>query len=190
MAFEALRGYVQLANGLTDVTRQRAQQVAKALLDQGGDVVDLAVSTAVSGSVARQAQSLAEELMATSRTNRDLLIGLIRTEVERAVARLGLVGSDELAAMTRLVERLQSQLDAAIAFGGDLIPTGRETATTAPAPGPDVDPDAKNGPEAAGTGSARQEGDKVPVKKVPVKKAARKKVPVKKADANKATGPQ
>ena len=64
MAFDALRGYVQLANGLTDVTKQRAQQVARQLVDQGGDVVDHAVSTAVSGGVARQVQSLAEDLMA------------------------------------------------------------------------------------------------------------------------------
>ena len=31
---------------------------------------------------------------------------------------MGLVGADELNAMARVVERLQSQLDAAIAFGG------------------------------------------------------------------------
>jgi hypothetical protein len=179
MAFDALRGYVQLANGLTDVTRQRALQAAKQLLEQGGDVVDLAVSTAVSGGVARQAQTLAEDLLATSRTNRDLLIGLVRTEVERAVSRLGLVGADELAAMTRVVDRLQSQLDAAIAFGGDLVSSpGRQPA---PAASPVEDHDAG---DRSGEGE-RPRPRKVPAKKVPASKAAATKVAAKKATAKK-----
>jgi hypothetical protein len=173
MVLDALRGYVQLANGLTDVTRQRATQVAKQLLEQGGDVVDLAVSTAVSGNVARQAQSLAEDLLATSRTNRDLLVGLVRTEVERAVGRLGLVGADELAAMLRLVERLQSQLDAAIAFGGD-----------------GDDADAEEGTAAKKVPAKKVPAKKVPAKKVPAKKVPAKKVPAKKVVTRKGAGPR
>ncbi len=173
MAFDALRGYVQLANGLTDVTRQRALQAARQMLDQGGDVVDLAVSTAVSGGVARQAQALAEDLLATSRTNRDLMIGLIRTEVERAVARLGLVGADELAAMIRVVDRLQSQLDAAIAFGGDLVPSGGDSRPAVSAP--------------SRTTSRKVPAKKVPAKKVPATKPAAKKVPAKKSAAKRSS---
>jgi hypothetical protein len=175
MAFDAVRGYVQLANGLTDVTRQRALQTAKQMLDQGGDVVDLAVSTAVSGGVGRQVQILAEDLMATSRTNRDLLVGLIRTEVERAVAKFGLVGADELAAMIRVVDRLQSQLDAAIAFGGDLIPSSRPSGSSKPAADDGEKPQAKKAP-----------AEKVPAKKAPAKKAATKKAAAKKPAAKKA----
>jgi Histone H1-like nucleoprotein HC2 len=172
MALDALRGYVQLANGLTDVTRQRALQTAKQLLEQGTDVVDMAVSTAVSGGIARQAQTLAEDLLATSRTNRDLLIGLIRTEVERAVARLGLVGADELAAMIRVVDRLQSQLDAAIAFGGDLIPSSviAEVDVASPRSG-------------SVTAATEAPASKVPAKKVPASKVPAKKVPAKKVAA-------
>lgn len=163
MVLDALRGYVQLANGLTDVTRQRATQVARQLLEQGGGAVDHAVSTAVSGTVARQAQSLAEDLLATSRTNRDLLVGLVRTEVERAVGRLGLVGADELAAMLRLVERLQSQLDAAIAFGGD---GDAERAASAPTEDP-------------AASAKKPAAKKATAKRVPAKKVATKKVPAK-----------
>ena len=163
MAFDALRGYVQLANGLTEVTRQRALQAAKQLVDQGGEVVEQAVSTVGAASVARQAQTLAEDLLATSRTNRDLLVGLVRTEVERAVARMGLVGADELAAMIRVVDRLQNQLDAAIAFGGADKPTGADKAT----------------------GDDPQAQDDKPTKKAPAKKAPAKKVPVKKVPAKK-----
>ncbi len=118
MVIDALRGYAQLANGLTDVTRQKAAQVARQIVDQGGGLVVGVASSNGSAEIARQVQGLAEDLLATSRTNRDLLVGLVRTEVERAVGRLGLVGADELSAMARVVERLQNQLDAAIAFGG------------------------------------------------------------------------
>ena len=192
MAFDALRGYVQLANGLTEVTRQRALLAAKQLVDQGGEVVEQAVSTVGAGSVARQAQTLAEDLLATSRTNRDLLVGLVRTEVERAVARMGLVGADELAAMIRVVDRLQNQLDAAIAFGGadkpkddqqgndDRPPT---TAATKKAPGtkvPATKVPAKKVP------AKKVPANKVPAKKAPAKEAPATKAPAKKAPAKKA----
>ena len=161
MMLGALRSYQQLASGLTEVTRQRALTAARQLLDQGGEVVDLAVSQTVGGGVGRQVQSLAEELIATSKTNRDLLVGLIRTEVERAVARLGLVGADELTTVSQLVGRLQSQLDAAIAFGGRQ--DSSEPTSDAATPGV----------------------KKVPAKKVAVKKATAKKVPAKKIPAKK-----
>jgi len=161
MMLGALRSYLQLASGLTEVTRQRALTAARQLLDQGGEVVDLAVSQTVGGGVGRQVQSLAEELIATSKTNRDLLVGLIRTEVERAVARLGLVGADELTTVSQLVGRLQSQLDAAIAFGGRQ--DSSEPTSDAATPGV----------------------KKVPAKKVAVKKATAKKVPAKKIPAKK-----
>ena len=185
MALDALRGYVQLANGLTDVTRQRALQTARQLLEQGGDVVDVAVSTATGVGFTKQAQALAEDLIATSRTNRDLLIGLVRTEVERAVARLGLVGADELAAMTRVVERLQSQLDAAIAFGGDLIqsPGHRSGQTPARPRRHEAAPaETTHAETPAGT---RAPAKKTAAKKVPAKKTAAKKVPAKKTAAKK-----
>ena len=184
MAFDALRGYVQLANGLTDVTRQRALQAARQMLEQGGDVVDLAMSTAASAGVARQAQALAEDLLATSRTNRDLMIGLVRTEVERAVARMGLVGADELAAMTRVVDRLQSQLDAAIAFGGELLPSGSDHGRgQAAAP-------ARQTPPAQGRPPTKVAAKKVPPKKVPATTAMGESTRAKKATAKKVAAKQ
>ena len=163
MALDALRGYLQIASGLTDVTRQRAVATAKQLLDQGGDLVDQAVSAPVS----RQVQAMADEILTTSRTNRDLLVGLIRTEVDRAVARLGLVGGDELASMAKIVARLQRQVDAnTSARGGEVSDAGVE---------PEVAPAATKAPV-----------KKAPVKKAPAKKAAAKKAPAKKAPAKKA----
>src|SRR5207247_1042102 len=127
MVLDALRGYVLIVSGLGEVTRQRALTTARQILDQGGDLVGAAVATAGSADLAKQVQGLADDLLATSRTNRDLLVGLIRTEIERTVARLGLVGEDELASMARVVERLQTQLDAAITFGGRGRTTRRST---------------------------------------------------------------
>ena len=160
---DALRGYLQLANGLTDVTRQRALSAARQLIDQGGEVLGDAVSSTMSGKgvgggVTRQVSSLAEDLLATSRTNRDLLLGIVRTEIDRAVAAMGLVNAEDLEAMARKVERLERQLDAAVAFGGaEAAPARKSPAKKAPA-------------------------KKVAAKKVAAKKVAVKRVPVKPAE--------
>ena len=60
--------------------------------------------------VVGQVQELADDLMATSKGNRDLLTGMIRTEVDKAVGRMGFVREDELAALRRHVQRLESEL--------------------------------------------------------------------------------
>lgn len=60
--------------------------------------------------VVGQVQELADELVATSKENRDLLTGMIRSEVDKAVGRMGFVREDELAALRRHVQRLESDL--------------------------------------------------------------------------------
>jgi hypothetical protein len=206
MVLDAVRGYVQLASGLTDVTRQRAQQVARQLLEQGGGVVDAAMSTSkatskatskVPETIARQVQALTEELMATGRANRDLLVGLVRTEVERAVARLGLVDAEDLASMTRLVQRLQNQLDAAIAFGG--APMRRATGRRgAPSPSGSDEPSAaiaRRAPSnqaaakkaAADRAAEKAAGTKTTARKTTAKKTTAKKTTAKKTAAKKST---
>lgn len=142
MVLEALRGYILLVNGLTEATRQRALVVAKQLLEQGEELIDQAMASASSiapdgpTAVGRQASALAEELLATSRTNRDLLIGVIRSEVDHAVERLGLSDRDEVAALNRVVERLQRQLDAAITFGATTATNARSAASARRPGGP------------------------------------------------------
>jgi Histone H1-like nucleoprotein HC2 len=191
MVLDALRGYAQLANGLTDVTRQRASEAARSMVEQSGDLMGQArtVSTA---DLPRQVQALAEDLLAVSRTNRDLLVGLIRTEIERAIARFGLVGADELAAMVRIVERLQNQLDAAIAFGGR--GTGQDQAArTAGEGGPQPTParTVKRAPETFGrptkTTAAKTTSTKSTAKKATAKKTTAKKTTAKKTTAKKTT---
>jgi hypothetical protein len=193
MVLDALRGYAQLANGLSDVTRQRAAQAARQLVDQGGGLLVGVTSSSGSAEFARQVQGLAEDILATGRTNRDLLVGLIRTEVERAVARLGLVGADELSAMARVVERLQSQLDAAIAFGGKNLSDGPAAPSAdEPGPTPAGRRSARRGPvtfAGPSTASAAAPAAKKVAKKAakrPAKKAAKTatKKPAQKPTAN------
>ena len=113
---DALRGYVQLATGLTEVTVGKAREAAAALLAQGLDLTsvpdvpgkDSAVSAATVA--ASQVQGLADDLLETSKQNRELLTGLVRTEVDRAAGRLGFVREEELAAVRRHVSRLETQL--------------------------------------------------------------------------------
>ena len=165
MVQDALRGYVQIASGIGDVTRQRAVSTARQLLDQGGGMIGSAVATAGSVDWARQVQGLADELIATSRTNRDLLVGIIRTEIERTVARLGLVGADELASMARVVERLQSQLDAAIAFSG----RGRGSTATGSVR---REPETFGGAATGSVATAKSPARKAPVRKAPARGTA------------------
>jgi polyhydroxyalkanoate synthesis regulator phasin len=168
MVLDGLRGYLQLANGLTDVTRERARVVAKNLVAQG----EAGVGAVVPDTVRAQVGSLTEDLIATSRANRDLLVNLVRVEVERSVARLGLVSVAELEAATgrarRLEERLaglQAELREATRPGTAAAPRSTTRRSTA----------------------KRSTAKKATAKKATAKKATAKKATAKKATATKAT---
>jgi polyhydroxyalkanoate synthesis regulator phasin len=94
---DAIKGYVALASGLTEVTRQRATSAAKALVAQGE-------------ATAGQVQALADDLVAQSKSNREALVSLVRYEVDKALGRVGLVGKDEVDALQRRVKHLEGQL--------------------------------------------------------------------------------
>ena len=106
MVLDGLKAYVQLANGLTDVTRERALAAARSLVAQG----EAGMGIVVPEPMRAQVSSLTEDLIATSRANRDLLVGLVRVEVDRSVSRLGLVSAAELSAATTRAERLDDRV--------------------------------------------------------------------------------
>jgi len=106
MVLDGLRGYLQLATGLTDVTRERARAAARSVVAQGGASVDAVVPEQVKS----QVSTLTEDLLAASKANRDLLLHLVRAEVERSVARLGLVSKVELDAERRRADRLEAKV--------------------------------------------------------------------------------
>jgi polyhydroxyalkanoate synthesis regulator phasin len=100
---DGLRGYLQLASGVTEVTASKARDAAMSLVNQGLQM------TGKTPDVVGSVQDIADDLMATSKQNREMLVGMIRTEVDRAVGRMGFVREDELAALRARVDRLEKE---------------------------------------------------------------------------------
>ncbi len=164
----ALNAYLALASGVSDITRQKALAAAKALVNQGE-------------ATAEQVTGLAEDLVAQTRQNREAVTALVRSEVDRALARVGLGSADEVAALSQRVRELEGQLRASIDAldpdSGDGAPAPRKApAKKAPA---DKAP-AKRVP------AQKAAADKAPAKRAPAKKAPAKKAPAKQAPADKA----
>jgi hypothetical protein len=106
MVIEGVKAYVQLASGLTDVTRERALAAARTLVAQG----EAGVGAVVPDTMRVQVASVTDDLIATGKANRALLVGLVRAEVERTVSRLGLVSAAELNAANRRAEALDDRV--------------------------------------------------------------------------------
>jgi polyhydroxyalkanoate synthesis regulator phasin len=94
---DAWRAYLELAYGLTEASRKRAKKVAKDLAGKGG-------------ATAAQLQSLTEDLLSTSRKNREGLSRLVRYEVDRALGALGLATSDEVNELNNRIRELERQV--------------------------------------------------------------------------------
>ena len=148
---DALKSYLALAGGVTEVTRQRALTAAKALVAQGE-------------ATAEQVTTLAEDLLSQTRQNREAVVALVTYEVDRALGRVGLASADEVAALTERVRSLESRL----ASGGtsDEAPAKKAAAKKAPAT------------QAAAKKAAAK---KAPATKAAAKKTPARKSPAKKA---------
>jgi hypothetical protein len=155
MVFESVRGYVQLASGLTELTRARATEAANGLLSLQGAGMESGSKLAV------QVSALAEELLAAATANRHNLTALVRSEVDSAVNRIGLVPAEQLQESQAEVAALRAELAALKASS-----SGRTSAK-----------------KAATKKSATK---KSATKKAATKKAATKKAATKKAATNKA----
>ncbi|SCG75258.1 hypothetical protein [Micromonospora inositola] len=103
---DAWRAYLELAMGLTEAPRKRAQDAVRRVVGQGGVT-------------AGQLQALAEELVSTGLANREALTKLVRFEVDRALGAVGLATADEVAELTRRVRELERQLREAKAVPAD-----------------------------------------------------------------------
>src|SRR3954452_7049278 len=97
MVKDALRGYLALASGVTEVTAARAHSAARVLVEQGE-------------STAGQVTALAEDLVATSRRNREGLLLIVRHEVDTALRLLGLGPAGDIDALDQRVRRLEQTL--------------------------------------------------------------------------------
>ena len=106
MVFESVRGYVQLASGLSEVTRARATEAAHGLLSLQGSGIE------TGGKLAVQVSALAEELLAAATTNRHNLTALVRSEVDAAIYRMGLVATEKLQESQAESARLRAEVAA------------------------------------------------------------------------------
>lgn len=114
---DAWRAYLELAMGLTEAPRKKAQDAVRRVVGSGG-------------ATAAQLQALAEELVSTGTANREALTKLVRFEVDRALGAVGLATADEVAALTRRVHELERELREAKGVPGSI----RAAAPPGPAP--------------------------------------------------------
>jgi polyhydroxyalkanoate synthesis regulator phasin len=164
--WDSLRGYVNLASGLTEVTARKAVETATTLLTSGVDEIPDAVTESVTG--------VAEDMARMTTAQRDALTSLVRTEVDRAVGRLGFVREDELAALRRRVTRLEEQV---VAVG--VVPAAATLGVGAA--------NAVSQPPVSAAGVKSPVASKTPVKTAAVKKTAVKKTAVKKTAVKSST---
>jgi len=118
---DAWRAYLELALGLTEASRKKAQKVAKKLVGKGGVT-------------AAQLQALAEDLVSTSLANREALSKLVRFEVDRTLGRVGLATAEEVADLTARVRDLEEELRQARAAEPAAPATDGAAVSTATAP--------------------------------------------------------
>lgn len=103
MALEGWQSYIEAVAALTRASQRRARATALALLEQAG-LDGLALDAG------ERAGRLTEEILATSRANRELLERLIATEVDRTAARLGFVRAEELDRLNGEIRSLRQDL--------------------------------------------------------------------------------
>jgi hypothetical protein len=99
-----------------------------------------------------------------------MLVSMIRSEVDRAVGRMGFVREDELAALRRHVQRLEQQLDE---LRGQSRPSGageKVEPLAQPASGLTADPDSKQAAEAKTGVEPKAEADDAPAPVIRKKK--------------------
>ncbi|GAA1852356.1 polyhydroxyalkanoate synthesis protein PhaF [Microlunatus capsulatus] len=103
MVVEAVQTYVNLVNGVSRATRERARAAARGLLAQAGleEVVDDAE---------KRVTKLTDEILGASRANRELLENLVAAEVTKVASRLGFVRSEDLDEVREEIAELRAQL--------------------------------------------------------------------------------
>ncbi|MET8361574.1 hypothetical protein [Micromonospora sp. NPDC005171] len=157
---DAWRAYLELAMGLAEAPRKKAQDVARRLVGSGG-------------ATAAQLQALGEELVTTGAANREALTKLVRFEVDRALGAVGLATADEVAELTRRVHDLERQLREARSAEPTAGPTPQPGPTVAARPGAGLVPSDAS----AGAPVSAPVAKKAVAKKAVAKKAIAKKPP-------------
>jgi polyhydroxyalkanoate synthesis regulator phasin len=172
---DAVKAYLELAFGLTEASKKKAEKTVKKVTKE---------LVGKSGATAAQLQSLAEELLATGNANREAVSRMVRVEMDRALSRVGLATSDEVAALNDRIEALERQLrDAKAAPATEEPPVAAKKAAAKKAAG---EPVIKAAGPAAKRPAPRVAADKQPTEAIAAVHEAAKKAPAKKAIAKKA----
>ena len=95
MVRDAIKRYVEAAQSLTEVSRERAEQIARTLAGSG--LIDPG-----------QIRGVASDIVGRSRENRRKLTDLIAREIRRQVSRIGFASKDEVERLRQRVEALES----------------------------------------------------------------------------------
>ncbi|HEX5199930.1 phasin family protein [Paractinoplanes rhizophilus] len=101
---DAWRAYLEMALGLTETPRKRAQKAVGDLVNRGG-------------ATAAQLQGLVEDLLQAGMANREALTNIVRFEVDRALGVVGLATAEEVTELTTRVRELEKQLKEAQEHG-------------------------------------------------------------------------
>jgi polyhydroxyalkanoate synthesis regulator phasin len=177
---DAVKNYLSLASGVTEVTRQRATAAAKALAASGE-------------ATAEQVSNLADDLVINSRNNRDAMLALVRYELDRALSRLGLATADEVTSLQRRVTILEGALALAAKGGaaepGDTPDTPRRPAkaTKAAKASPAKASPAKSSGTSSATKATKANPAKAPARKTAAKATAARATAAKSSPAKQAT---
>lgn len=94
---EAVQKYVEAAAGVTQLTRKRAESVVKQLVKQGEAAAD-------------QAGELVDDLVERSRSNREAVSNLVRSETQRAIKAMGLASQEQVDRLQKEVTDLKKQV--------------------------------------------------------------------------------
>ncbi|MEU3308597.1 membrane fusogenic activity family protein [Nocardiopsis sp. NPDC055551] len=153
MVVDAVRTYLDAANGLTELSRKEAVAAAKALLRAGGangaPVPSVDAAQGPPPRVGQNIQALAGELIETSQANRAAIADLVRAEVGRALEELDVVPRAEHDRLVRRVAELERRLGARYAVErvpGRLEPVAEEETSKAEPAEPDPAPEPVEGP--------------------------------------------
>jgi len=166
---EAVRTYLELALGLTEASRKRAKKVVDDVVGRGGATVE-------------QARALTGDLITMNSANRKALAKLVRFEVDRTLAKVGLATAEEVNELTARVRDLERQLRLAETRAAD--PPAAPTPATAATRRPTL-PEAGARPPARKAPAKKSVAKKAPATAV-AKKAVAKKAPAAKATTRKA----
>lgn len=94
MVRDAIKRYVEAAQSLTDVPRERAEQVARRLAGSG--LIDR-----------DQIRSVTSDIVGRSRDNRRKVTDLVTREIKRQVSRIGFASKEEVERLRQRVQALE-----------------------------------------------------------------------------------